>query len=63
MTSNDPVFHPPDDRFGPVRREDLIDAIEADPGRFGPAHEHVRTVDEALAQVIRQEAAAPETGL
>jgi hypothetical protein len=48
----------PDDRFIPVRHEDLVAAIETDPQRFGAAHRQIARVAEAVARVIDQETTA-----
>ena len=48
-------LHVPDDRFIPVRCEDLIEAIESDPDHFGRVHDQIRQVAEALGRVIDQE--------
>ena len=50
--------HLPDDRFVPIRDDDLVAAIEADRDRFPQVHGHVGRVAEALARVIDQEATA-----
>ena len=51
--------HLPDDRFVPVRDDDLVDAIEADRDRFPQVHDRIGQLAEALARVIDQEATAP----
>ena len=47
-----------DDRFIPIRDDDLVDAIEADRDRFPQVHDRVGRLAEALARVIDQEATA-----
>ncbi|MHC4416149.1 MAG: DUF3754 domain-containing protein [Planctomycetota bacterium] len=51
-------FHLPDDRFIPIRHEDLIHAIESEPERFAAVSAHIRRVAEALVRVIDQETTA-----
>ncbi len=57
-TSSTDGILPPDDRFIPVRREDLLDAIVADTQRFGDVAGEMREVVAAIERVIEQEAAA-----
>jgi hypothetical protein len=54
-TLDDP-FAGIDDRFVPVRFEDLVDAIAADAPKFGRVSGHIRQVAEALELVVALEA-------
>ncbi|MEL6329310.1 MAG: DUF3754 domain-containing protein [Planctomycetota bacterium] len=50
--------HEPDNRFIPVRLDDLIAAVRTDPARFGPLSRHIDRFADALARVIDQETRA-----
>lgn len=50
-------FHRPDDRFLPLRVEDLVAAISADERRFGPGAAATPAVARAMREVIEQESA------
>jgi hypothetical protein len=50
-----PGVHLPDDRFVPLRADDLVAALGQDAERFGLTPPHVHAVAEALARVVAQE--------
>ncbi|MEM9463047.1 MAG: DUF3754 domain-containing protein [Myxococcota bacterium] len=47
--------HLPDDRFIPLRPDDLVDALAEDAASFGLEPEQVRALGEAMDRVLRQE--------
>ncbi|MEO1008163.1 MAG: DUF3754 domain-containing protein [Planctomycetota bacterium] len=56
MPAARPNLHRPDDRFVPVRLDALVDAIDGDPGRFGPVAGWAQKLARSLERVIGLEA-------